>query len=66
MVVKFLSLGAEGGGKNFLLQGDMEGKNNFLGSLEGEKEILGSLEGGDGGEQKEFSLRGEKKCFPTV
>ena len=32
--------------------------------MEGEKFFLGSLEGGDGGGQKGFSLRREKKNFP--
>ena len=32
--------------------------------MEGENFFWGSLEGGDGGGQKGFSLRGEKKNFP--
>ena len=58
MMVKILGLEAEGGyegrGKKISLWGDMEG----------EKFFWGSLEGGDGGGQKGFSLRGEKKNFP--
>ena len=73
VMVKILGLEAEGGyegrGKKFPCGGIWRGRNFFEflrgGIWRGRNFFWGSLEGGDGGGQKGFSLRGEKKFSPA-